>query len=87
MSFLVTFGIILPLTAWAPFHIMNSLDIRSTVLRMGLVPLPICVQLKCLQGASTCGTASLLPSLFSHLVLVSLLWIHARGGHLVAPQL
>jgi hypothetical protein len=51
-SFLVTFGIVLPLTAWAPFYIMNLLDIRSTVLRMGLVPLPICVQLKCLQGTS-----------------------------------
>lgn len=49
-SFLVTFGIILPLTTWAPFYLMNVMDIRSTVLRMGLVPLPICVQLKCLQG-------------------------------------
>lgn len=49
-SFLVTFGIVLPFTTWTPFYLMNVLDIRSTVLRMGLVPLPICVQLKCLQG-------------------------------------
>lgn len=48
--FLITFGIVLPLTSWTPFFIMDHLDIRSTVLRMGLVALPICVQLTCLQG-------------------------------------
>ena len=49
-SFLLAFGFVIPLTTWAPFVIMDQLDIRSTVLRMGLVALPLCVQLKCLQG-------------------------------------
>lgn len=53
--FLVTFGIVLPLTWCIPFIAMDSLDIRSTVLRMGLVALPICVPLTCLQGKLEMG--------------------------------
>jgi hypothetical protein len=45
------------------------------------------IELKCLQGMSMCGTASLHPYIFSLLVLVSLLWIHGHGGHLIALQL
>jgi len=92
MPFLVTFGVVVPLTTWVPFYMMDSLDIRSTVLRMGLVALPICVQLTCLQGiivVMSCDLPNCFSS-FSHIELIlytrSLLWIHSQSCHFVITQ-
>ena len=50
IGFLVGFGFVIPLLVQVPFVLINFLDIRSKVIRMGLSATPMTMSLACLEA-------------------------------------
>jgi len=50
LSFLVGFGVVIPLALYVPFHLLVALDLQSKTLAMALICLPILVTLRCMEA-------------------------------------
>lgn len=48
-GYLVGYGVCIPLAMWSSYHLMESLDVRSPTLRLGLCSAPMTLPLRCLQ--------------------------------------
>jgi hypothetical protein len=49
-GFLIGYGIVIPLSLWLPFHMVDWLDIRNVGFRLGFCSLPMTVTLRCLEA-------------------------------------
>ena len=50
LSFLVGFGVVIPLALYVPFYLLVALDLQSKTLAMALICLPILVTLRCMEA-------------------------------------
>ena len=50
LSFLVGFGVVIPLALYVPFYLLVVLDLQSKTLAMALICLPILVTLRCMEA-------------------------------------
>jgi hypothetical protein len=48
--YLFGYGLVIPVSIWLPFQIIESFDIRGVGFRLGLVSLPMTVTLRCLES-------------------------------------
>lgn len=53
-SYIIGFGIVIPVALYVPFIFLTALDIQSKTLSMALICLPILVTLRCLEGKQVC---------------------------------
>lgn len=53
-SFVVALGVVLPVCVAFPFIAMEVLDIRNVFIRLGLMPIPLIVGLRTLEGRVNC---------------------------------
>ena len=49
-AYMLGWGVIIPLVLWLPFEIVESLDVRNRVLKMGATPLPLVVGFRSIEA-------------------------------------
>ena len=50
LASLVTYGIVVPVSAFLPFQVIALLDLRNTVLAMPIATVPLLNVLRCMEG-------------------------------------
>jgi len=50
LALIVGLGVVIPVSLWFPFFLMENLDIRSVPYRMGLISMPITACFRTLEG-------------------------------------
>lgn len=82
-GFLIGYGIVIPLSLWLPFIMVDWLDIRNVGIRLGFCSLPMTVTLRCLEAMY-----GFVPSNDSSSQQQSSLWNYAVSvGFILRPML